>query len=115
MTAQITWTYRRAAIYRAACALLVLCAVGSSIARADDDDKPDPAREEARRKYHSIQWTIGPATVSLGSIGEIKLSKKYQFTDSRGTNIWDELNHNPPDPTVLGMITPAEKLTWSIY
>src|SRR5262245_29697604 len=84
------------------CFLLTLTTLVPAARAQKDDD-----REE--KLYNSIKWQTGPATTHLGNIAEIKIPKGYQFADREGAQIWDELTQNPPDDSVLGIITPANR------
>lgn len=54
----------------------------------------------------SIQWTAGPSTVVLGSVGELSLPAGYKFTGEAGARVFMELTQNPASGRELGIIVP---------
>lgn len=54
----------------------------------------------------SIQWTTGPSTVALGSVGELSLPAGYKFTGEAGARVFMELTQNPSSGRELGIVVP---------
>ena len=54
-----------------------------------------------------LNWIPGPQTVNLGNnLAQIDLGKDYQFANSEDTRKLMEYYGNPPNPDIVGSITP---------
>ena len=67
----------------------------------------------------SIQWTVGPTRVALGSAAQLDLPEGYRFADATGTRLFMEANGNPPNNSEIGLVIPpslntADAETWFI-
>ena len=84
------------------------------IAPAAHSKEPTPAELERLRKlYQSIVWQKGPSLGKLGNMAEIQVPEGYQFTGKQGAMTWMELNQNPPDPLIEGVMMPStHSLNW---
>ena len=62
-----------------------------------------------------IQWSRGPTTAKLGTIGEINVPKGYVFADATGARKFLELTQNPSSGDELGIIAPqSDQDTWFV-
>ncbi|HVS72980.1 MAG TPA: DUF2167 domain-containing protein [Phycisphaerae bacterium] len=70
-------------------------------------------RADAAAEFAKIHWTVGPATVPVGSMATLKLPEGYRFTDSAGAVIWSRLTENPSHGELGVLIPPADSdHTW---
>ena len=109
----LTLHARRRRLLRLQC-LIVIVAVGClAVAPAGAQQPPDKAQQDRMvQLYKSIQWQAGPIKGQLGGMAEIQVPAGYKFTGQAGAAKWMELNENPPDPTLLGIIVPADGADW---
>lgn len=76
---------------------------------------PAVAQEAEAPEGPQVQWTKGPATVSLGDKAEVDLPAGYLFAGSSDTQKLMEMNGNPISGQEMGLITPeAEDKGWFI-
>jgi len=62
-----------------------------------------------------VEWTKGPAKVSLGDKAEVDLPAGYLFADAAGAQKLMQMNGNPTSGQEMGLITPeAEDQSWFI-
>ena len=85
----------------AACCCLATCPGWSQ-----DPDQAE--RDRVIKLYSSIQWQKGPTKGQLGQQAEIQIPEGYQFAGQAGAAIWMEISQNPPDPSLLGVMTPID-------
>ncbi|HVX83826.1 MAG TPA: DUF2167 domain-containing protein [Phycisphaerae bacterium] len=62
---------------------------------------------DAASDFAKIHWTVGPASVPLGSVATLNVPAGYRFTDATGALIWARLTQNPPGGE-LGVLVPPE-------
>lgn len=75
---------------------------------------PGLAQEEAQPGAQ-IQWTKGPAKVSLGDKAEVDLPAGYLFAGGEDTRRLMMMNGNPSSGREMGLIAPeAEEVAWFI-
>lgn len=100
---------------RVASTLALLCAplatgwAQSAEAVPDKVDEADEAAANAElqalQALASIEWTEGPAKVTIGSEGELAVPEGLRFTGPAGTRTLLELMRNPTDGSELGLLT----------
>ncbi len=78
--------------------LFCIAARPSRVAAANDEDA-------AAKLYKTIQWTEGPATVDLGTMGKLTVPPGYRFANSEGARTWSQITQNPPS-NEIGVLTP---------
>jgi uncharacterized membrane-anchored protein len=103
-----TWNLRSYRFALFAAALVLGGAFGPNPALAQDNSEG----EQARKIYESISWQTGPCVSKIGSNAQINVPAGFRFTGAQGAQVWNELTQNPPDPSLLGVLMPAESADW---
>lgn len=93
---------------------VLFSATGSSGVYAQEDQLTDE-QQQVMQRFASIQWTKGPATAGIGTMGEIQIPEGYQFASASDAQTLLELYGNPRNPSILGAIVPlAEDSDWTL-
>jgi uncharacterized membrane-anchored protein len=70
------------------------------------------AQENAASPLDKINWTVGPAHIRVGKVGQLDLPTGYRFADSQQAILFETATQNPHDPDEIGVIVPpAEAFT----
>jgi uncharacterized membrane-anchored protein len=87
--------------------VLILCLAATLAARADGDAGPTDAQRDAI--VSSLHWQTGTITLQDG-LAKIALTPNFRFLNAADSDkVLHDLWQNPHDPSVLGMIFPADK------
>jgi uncharacterized membrane-anchored protein len=83
------------------------------LARSARAQTPTPAdsQSESEKAFRSIEWTKGPAKVSVGDHAELKVPEGFAYTASAGAQKLLQLLQNPTNGSELGILTNT-KLDW---
>ena len=91
-------------------ALAVFCLVPGFIVRGDPDPaaaKPD--MDSLAAMASSLKWETGTITLKEG-LAKINLTENFRFLDGADSQkVLHDMWGNPDDPSILGMIFPADK------
>ena len=74
-----------------------------------------PEMTEAQRAFKSIEWTPGPAKVSIGSHAELQVPAGFAFTAPAGARKLLELMHNTTDGSELGILADQALETFVLF
>jgi uncharacterized membrane-anchored protein len=93
---------------------------GAAKAEAPKEEAEEPAAEEAplteqQKQFRSVQWTHGPAKVTIGDHGEMQLPEGYSYTGSSGAQKMMELMQNPTSGSELGMLIDKEMVIIIVF
>lgn len=82
-------------------------------ANPEKEDKPKSFVEALERS--GIKLTKGPATVKLGSVGEIKLPPKFLAVERDSMKAFYEMTHNSMNGNEVGVIIAPEPEQWMLF
>ncbi|HWX19523.1 MAG TPA: DUF2167 domain-containing protein [Candidatus Binatia bacterium] len=69
--------------------------------------------EDQAPNLSTIDWVSGPATVSLGKAGEVKIPLGYQFTGAEGARVYLEERKNTVPKDLVGCMISAS-VSWPV-
>jgi len=71
-----------------------------------------PAQNSTASPIDKIKWTVGPAHIRMGAVGQLYLPTGYRFADSQQAALFETAIQNPHDSSEIGVIVPpAEAFT----
>ena len=62
-----------------------------------------------------MEWVLGPATASLGTIAEIKVPAGYRFTDAIGARAFLERAKSSVPKNLIGLLAPNSGGQWIVF
>lgn len=94
-------------------ALVLAAAAACPVAASAQPQKgPTPRQQQL---LASIRWQTGPTQGRLGTVATVNVPAGYRFTEGDGARAYMEVNGNPPNPHMLGLLEPvAEKDQWMV-
>src|SRR5262245_15345824 len=73
--------------------------------KAEAEDAPEAPLTETQKQFRTINWTHGPAKVSISDLAELQVPECYSYSSSSGAQKLLELMHNPTNGKELGILT----------
>ena len=64
--------------------------------------------------YQEVEWTLGPATVSLGGVGKIAIPDGYRYTGGKAAQMLMYRMRNPVPQNLIGILAPNEGASWIV-
>lgn len=81
--------------------------LATEIARAQPNNGQPGLTPKQQQLLASIKWQEGPCDAKIGSVATIKVPKGYHFTAGDGARAYMELNGNPRNPQMEGLLEPT--------
>ncbi len=79
-----------------AATLLLIATLAPAPAFAEGGNLEEDRREQSMKLFRQIHWQTGPGAASIANVARIALPDSFEFTDRKGADLWDQVNHNPP-------------------
>lgn len=102
---------RNSAVQLSLVVLALLLSSALSLAQEETATQDD----NARKVWESVKWQIGPCSVNLGDVAELRVPAGYMFAGGADTRKLMEVMGNIPSDEEVGFLSPSESDWFVVY